>query len=69
MKIKIGKAIKWLGDRAKERSTYAGLAVIALIAGKPDLADTIGQVGQAVGLIVGTTLVVHRSEPETPIVG
>lgn len=51
------KIIKWVGKRAKERSTYAGLAVIASMLGAHQLGMQIDQVGQAIGLIVGGGLV------------
>jgi len=51
------KAGKWLGKRAKERSTYTGVAVIASILGAEKLGVQIDQIGQAVGLIVGGGLI------------
>lgn len=59
MALKIGKALKWLVQRAKEPSTYIGIATVAVIVGKPELANTIGQIGQAVGLIVGGGLMAY----------
>jgi hypothetical protein len=50
------KILKWLGARLKERSTYAGVATIAAVAGAPALGVQIDQVGQAVALIVGSGL-------------
>ena len=51
------KIIKWVSNRAKERSTYAGLAVIASMLGANHLGMQIDQIGQAVGLIVGGGLI------------
>jgi len=51
------KAGKWFGKRAKERSTYAGVAVIASMLGAHQLGVQIDQIGQAVGLIVGGGLI------------
>lgn len=48
---------KWLGKRAKERSTYAGVAIIASALGANKLGVQIDQFGQAVGLIVGGGLI------------
>lgn len=55
---KIGK---WLGARAKERSTYTGVAIVASVLGAQKLGVQIDQVGQAVGLIVGGGLVAART--------
>jgi hypothetical protein len=51
------KVFKWIGSRLKERSTYAGLSVIAAVAGAPALGVQIDHVGQAVALITGGGLV------------
>lgn len=50
------KVLKWLGLRLRERSTYAGIGMIATVAGAPALGLQIDHVGQAVGLIVGSGL-------------
>lgn len=47
----------WAGRRLQERSTYAGLATIAGLAGAHALGVQISQVGDAVALIAGTGLV------------
>lgn len=51
------KVGKWFGRRAKERSTYAGVAIIVSALGARELGVQIDQVGQAVGLIVGGGLI------------
>lgn len=51
------KVLKWLGSRLKERSTYAGLSIIAVVAGAPALGVQIDHVGQAVALITGSGLI------------
>jgi hypothetical protein len=51
------KILKWVGARAKERSTYSGLALIAAIAGANKLGLQIDQVGQAIVLITGGGLI------------
>jgi len=56
------KVTNWIVKRAKERSTYAGLAVIASILGANRLGMQIDQVGQAVGLIVGGGLIGTQSD-------
>ncbi|NBR33025.1 MAG: hypothetical protein EBS87_11805 [Sphingomonadaceae bacterium] len=51
------KIAKWAGKRAKERSTYAGVAIVATVLGADKLGMQIDQIGQAVGLIVGGGLI------------
>ena len=53
----MAKVLKWIGRRAKERTTYAGIAVIASALGAQKLGVQIDQIGQAVGLIVGGGLI------------
>jgi hypothetical protein len=50
------KIFKWLGERAKERSTYVGLGMVASVAGAPALGLQINHIGQVVALIVGSGL-------------
>jgi hypothetical protein len=57
------KILKWLGARLRENSTYAGLGIIAAVAGEHALGVQIGQVGQAVSLIVGGGLVAATTRP------
>ena len=56
------KAGKWFGKRAKERSTYAGVAVIASMLGAHQLGMQIDQIGEAVGLIIGGGLIATQAE-------
>ena len=49
----MSKVFKWLGKRAKERSTYAGVAVVASALGAHKLGVQVDQIGQIVGLVVG----------------
>ena len=63
MAIKIGKALSWLVKRAKEPTTYVGLGVVATAIGKPELANAIGQYGQAAVLILGGGLIAHPGTP------
>lgn len=53
---------KWIGKRAKERSTYTGLAIVASILGANKLGMQIDQVGQAVGLILGGGLMASQTK-------
>lgn len=55
------KILNWLGKRAKERSTYAGVAVVASMLGADKLGMQIDQIGQAVGLIIGGGLMASQS--------
>jgi hypothetical protein len=57
------KIFKWFGERAKERSTYVGLGMVASVAGAPALGLQIDQVGQAVALIVGSGLAAATTKP------
>lgn len=59
MAIKIGKILSWVAKRAKEPTTYVGLGAIATAVGKPEIADAIGQYGQAAVLILGGGLIAH----------
>ena len=56
---KIGK---WAAKRAKERSTYTGIAVVASVLGAHKLGVQIDQIGQAVGLIVGGGLMASQTK-------
>ena len=57
----MAKVFKWLGARAKERSTYTGIAVIASILGAQKLGMQIDQLGQAAVLIAGGGLIGSQS--------
>ena len=57
------KILKWLGARLRENSIYVGLGVIAAVAGEHALDIQIGQVGQAVSLIVGGGLMAATTQP------
>jgi hypothetical protein len=57
------KITKWMRLRLRERSTYAGLSIIATVLGAPALGMQIGQVGQAVSLIVGSGLAAATTRP------
>lgn len=58
----IKKVLRWLGKRARERSTYAGLAAVAAGVGFP----AAGPVISAIGMIVGGGLVAHQEHGLTP---
>lgn len=55
------KVLKWVSARAKERSTYTGVAVIASVLGAQKLGMQIDQIGQAVALIAGGGLIGSQS--------
>jgi energy-converting hydrogenase Eha subunit B len=59
----IKKLIAWLKSRLTERSTYAGIATIAGVAGAHELGAQISQVGDAVALIAGTGLIAATTSP------
>ena len=58
----MSKILKWFGLRLRERSTYAGLGVIATVAGAPALGMQIDHVGQAISLIVGGGLMAATTQ-------
>jgi hypothetical protein len=51
------KILKWTNTRLRERSTYAGLGIIATVVGAPALGMQIDHVGQAISLIAGGGLI------------
>jgi len=51
------KIFAYLKKMLTQRSTYAGIAVLATVAGAPAIGLQVDQVGQAIGLIVGTAAV------------
>lgn len=51
------KILAYLKKLLTQRSTYAGAAIIATVAGAPAVGLQIDHIGQAVGLIVGTAAV------------
>lgn len=53
----MSKVLAYLKRLLTQRSTYAGIAVIASVAGAPKLGVQVDQIGQAIGLIVGTAAV------------
>lgn len=55
--MSLKKIGKWVLRRLKERSTYVGLATAAVALGAEKLGAHIDQVGQIVGLVVGTGLI------------
>jgi hypothetical protein len=56
------KIIRWAAKRAKERSTYAGLGVIATLLGAQKLGMQIDHLGQAVALIAGSGLMAATTQ-------
>ena len=61
------KALKWIGHRVREKSTYTGLALIAGVAGAQKLGMQIDQVGQAVTLVLGSGLVAATTKMPTDV--
>lgn len=57
----VKKTVGWLKSRAKEPSTYTGLAIIASVMGAHKLGMQIDQIGQAVGLVIGGGLIGTQS--------
>lgn len=65
--MNIGKIAKWLGRRMKERSTYAGAAIVASTLGAHQLGAQIGQFGEAAALIFGTGLMTSTTSKHPSI--
>lgn len=49
----MAKILKEIAKRAKQKSTWLGLGLLATILGVPEVGDKLGQVGEVVGLVVG----------------
>lgn len=55
----------WAGHRLMEKSTYVGLATVAIAVGAPpDVIDTIGKAGQVAALVFGTGLAAATTRVE-----
>lgn len=65
--MNIGKIAKWLGRRMKERSTYAGAAIVVSTLGAHQLGAQIGQIGEAAALIFGTGLMAGTTSQHPPV--
>lgn len=51
------KIARWAGRRLSEKSTYVGLATVAIAVGAPaEVVDAIGRAGQVAALIFGSGL-------------
>jgi hypothetical protein len=57
--------LKWLGARAKEKSTWIGAATIAATF-VPQLTPVLQGVGQVVGLVFGGAMVAATTTPAAP---
>lgn len=64
--MSLKKILKFAAKRAKEPTTYVGLAAIATAVGAPQVGEMIGQVGTAIVLVAGGGLVAMSQEPERP---
>lgn len=51
------KIFGWIKKRAKEPSTWTGLAAIATVAGLPGVAGVIGQAGTMAVMVLGGGLI------------
>lgn len=64
--MSLKKIGRWVVRRLSERSTFVGLATAAAALGANKLGVQIDQVGQIVGLVVGTGLVAATTSAHTP---
>ena len=68
--MSLNKIARWAGHRLMEKSTYVGLATVALAVGAPpEVAAVIGKAGQVAALIFGTGMMAATTGGETPVVG
>ena len=66
--MSLNKIVRWAGHRLMEKSTYVGLATVAVAVGAPpEVAAVIGKAGQVAALVFGTGLMAATTGGETPI--
>ena len=66
--MSLNRIARWAGCRLMEKSTYVGLATVAVAVGAPpEVAVVIGKVGQVAALIFGTGLMAATTRSETPV--
>ena len=59
---------RWIGRRLKEKSTYIGLATIAVAVGAPpEVIAAIGQAGQLATIVFGAGLMAATTAVHTPL--
>jgi hypothetical protein len=65
--MSLKKIGRWFGRRLKEKSTYVGIATVAVAVGAPpEVTDAIGKAGQLAALIFGTGLIAATTAVHTP---
>lgn len=57
------KVLGWVFARAKEPTTYMGLAVIAGAVGAPEVGVVVGKVGTGLAMVLGGGMIAHPSSP------
>ncbi len=66
--MSLNRIARWAGRRLMEKSTYVGLATVAIAIGAPpEVTATIGKAGQLAALIFGTGLMAATTGSETPV--
>ena len=66
--MSLNKIARWAGHRLQEKSTYLGLATIAIAVGAPaEVVDSIGKAGQVAALIFGTGLAAATTRVEASV--
>lgn len=65
--MSIKKIMRWAGRRLKERSTYVGMATIAATLGAEKLGMQIGQAGEIISILTGTSLIAATTSEHTPV--
>lgn len=66
--MSLRRIARWAGRRLTEKSTYVGLATVAVAIGAPpELAAAIGKAGQVAALIFGTGLMAATTRGDAPV--
>lgn len=65
MAFSFKKVAQWVGRRLKEKSTYAGLAVVAGALGLPEVEVYINHASQVAVIVFGAGLAAASTKPRT----
>lgn len=66
--MSLKRIARWAGHRLMEKSTYVGLATVAVAIGAPpEITAAIGKAGQVAALIFGTGLMAATTAGGTPV--
>ncbi len=66
--MSLRRIARWAGRRLTEKSTYVGLATVAVVIGAPpEITAAIGKAGQVAALIFGTGLMAATTRGDAPV--